>query len=64
MYEGKLGRNWSSTFNWRHKDELHSGFYAFQEAARLKANTPETRQAFYALVGHFKLNASLLTHPR
>ena len=35
----------------RYKDVIHSSFFLSQEAARLKADTPETRRAFYTLVG-------------
>jgi len=52
MFDGDLGVNWVSNFVRRRKDVLHSGFYAYQEAARVKADTPETRRAFYSLVGH------------
>ena len=51
IYDGKLGANWVSRFVGRHKDVIHSRFFAYQEAARLKADTPETRKAFYSLVG-------------
>jgi hypothetical protein len=45
-----IGKNWTSTFIRRHKDVLSSRFYRNQEVARLKADTAENRQAFYALV--------------
>ena len=45
-----LGRNWSSTFLRRNADMLSSRCYRVQEQARLAADAPEHRQAFYALV--------------
>ena len=47
-----LGKNWTSTFLDRHRDVISSRFYRIQEAARLKADTPSNRQAFYELVRH------------
>ena len=45
-----IGQNWTSTFLWRHKDEVSTRFYRVQELARLKANTPEMCGAFLTLV--------------
>lgn len=45
-----LGANWASTFTRRHSHQITSRFWAYQELARLKADTPETRRAFYKLV--------------
>ena len=56
LSERHLGRNWTSTFLKRHKDEVSSKFYKVQEVARLKADTPTNRQAFYSLVIEFELN--------
>ena len=53
LCESPLGRNWTSTFLRRHADKVSSRFYRIQELARLSADTPENRQAFYALVSHF-----------
>ena len=39
-----------TTFLWRHKDQVSLRFYRVEELARLKANTPENRQAFLTLV--------------
>ena len=50
LAEQKLGVNRVSRFIQRHKDVIHSRFFEYQEAARLKADTPETRRAFYNLV--------------
>ena len=55
LSERPLGRNWTSTFLRRHKDEVCSKFYRVQEVARLKADTPPNRQAFYSLVNRFQL---------
>ena len=49
-----MGRNWTSTFLQRHKDRLSLRFYRIQEVARLNADTPETRRAFYSLVSLFQ----------
>lgn len=45
-----LGRNWTSTFLTPYSDKVSSKFYRIQELARLKADTPSNRQAFYQLV--------------
>ncbi len=45
-----LGQNWTSTFLKRHKERVSSKFYRVQEVARLNADTPSNRQAFYSLV--------------
>jgi len=47
-----VAANWVGRFVQRHKDVIHSRHFAYQEAARLKADTSETRRAFYSLVGH------------
>lgn len=45
-----LGKNWTSTFLRRHKDQVSSRFYRVQEVARIKADTPSNRAAFLDLV--------------
>ncbi|EIW70990.1 hypothetical protein TREMEDRAFT_26974 [Tremella mesenterica DSM 1558] len=45
-----VGINWTSTFLRRHRDKVSSKYYRIQELSRLKADIPENRQAFYALV--------------
>jgi hypothetical protein len=53
----QVGENWTSTFLRRHKDEVSSKYYGIQESARVKADTPEHRRAFYhqvsASTAHF-----------
>ena len=44
-----VGVNWTSTFLRRHKQDISSRYYRVQEIARIKADTPENRQAFYKL---------------
>ena len=44
--------NWVGCFVQRHKEVTHLAFYGFQEAAHVKADTPETRRAIFALVCH------------
>ena len=44
-----LGVNWVSRFIDRHSDRIHSRFFTYRELARLQADTPEIRQAFYTL---------------
>ena len=51
LAEQNLGVNWVGRFVQRYKDVIHSSFFLYQEAARLKADMPETRRAFYTLVG-------------
>jgi hypothetical protein len=46
----KLGVNWASTFTRRHRDQISSRFWAYQELGRVKADTPATKKAFYDLV--------------
>ncbi|CAD6584754.1 MAG: hypothetical protein TREMPRED_003951 [Tremellales sp. Tagirdzhanova-0007] len=46
-----VGINGVGCFVERHKDVTPPTFFAYQEAARLKANTPKTRRAFYSLSG-------------
>ena len=53
LSERPVGVNWTSTFLRRHHDQVSLCFYQIQELARLKADTPSNRQAFYALVSHF-----------
>ena len=48
-----LGGNWTSRFIKRHSTRITSKFWKYQEVQRLKADSPETRQAFYALVSHW-----------
>ena len=50
LAEQRLGVNWVDRFVQRHRDIIHPNFFAYQEAVRLKADTPETRRAFYSLV--------------
>ena len=50
LAERPVGINWVSTFIRRHRDKIISRFYRIQEAARIKADVLETRQAFHALV--------------
>ncbi len=52
LCEHDLGKSWTSTFLRRHKDQVSSRFYRVQELARLKANTPSNRAAFFDLIGH------------
>ncbi|ADV24381.1 hypothetical protein CNBF1830 [Cryptococcus gattii WM276] len=51
--ESSLGVNWTGRFVQRHKDRLHSRYFAFQELARLQADKIETRRAFYTLVSFY-----------
>ena len=53
---GRLGINRVSRFVDRRRDAIHSRFFAYQEAARLKADTPETRRAFYHLVRNLRIS--------
>lgn len=46
----QLSKNWASKFVNRPGDQLDAKYYVVQEAARLKADTLGTRQAFYRLV--------------
>jgi hypothetical protein len=46
-----IGKNWVGDFIKRQKGTLSSKYYKVQELARVKANTSENRQSFYALVG-------------
>ena len=48
--EHKTGHNGVSRFAQCQKELIHLRFYAYQETARLKANIPETKRAFYTLV--------------
>ena len=46
----QIGKNWTTKFIQRHSNKLSSRFYRVQDAARIKADTPETREAFLSLV--------------
>ncbi|CCG85065.1 protein of unknown function [Taphrina deformans PYCC 5710] len=46
----KLGVNWVSTFIRRKQGELTSRYHGYKDRLRVKANTPDTRRAFHALV--------------
>lgn len=46
VYGAPLGDHWTSRFFERHADVLRAGYFRFQESARVKANTPETREGF------------------
>jgi hypothetical protein len=56
-----VGRNWTSTFLKRHKDSVTSKYFERQEMARLKADIPETRQAFYKIVSNLLVTMRCLT---
>ncbi|WWC94365.1 hypothetical protein V866_001207 [Kwoniella sp. B9012] len=48
--EEPVGKNWPSTFIRRHNSDISSKFFRFQEIARIEADTPSNRAAFYELV--------------
>ncbi len=50
LCDHEMGVHWTTRFLSRHKSRVSSKFYRIQEAARLKADNLENRQAFYALV--------------
>ena len=50
LAEQKLGINWVGRFIQHHKEVIQLRFFAYHEAAHLKANTPKTWRAFYSLV--------------
>ena len=58
-----VGINGVGCFVERHKDVTPPTFFAYQEAARLKANTPKTRRAFYSLVCRIRPYASAKSTP-
>ena len=50
LAEQKLSVNWAACFGHRHMVIIHFNSFAYQEAARLKAKSLDTRGAFYTLV--------------
>jgi len=46
------GKNWGSEFIARHKQKIVAKYFTIQEVARINADTPETRRAFYDLVSN------------
>ena len=54
LAEQKLGLNWVGRSIRCHKDVINSRFFAYKETAHLKANTLETRRAFYSLICDLK----------
>ena len=65
LCDHEMGVNWTTRFLSRHKSRVSSKFYRIQEVARLKADTFENRQAFYALVSvHPCFSIEILTIDR
>lgn len=59
LAEHRVNRNWTSSFFKRHKNDISPRYYKIQGLARVKADTPSNRQAFYGLVSTFWAGSSL-----
>ena len=55
--------NWTSEFLRRHQTDLSSRFFHIQELARIEADTPSNREAFFTLVSTIRSLIDIRTSP-